>query len=265
MVTKDKLNIKIIDFGSCSDLDGTPFEEHFERQRNEEKRKRPHFKYFVGTPNYMPPECVRNKETNESSDVWSLGCLLHNLYIGFSPFTGRSEYLIFKKSLKLLYNKEEQVIPKEALEIIEACLQIEQKDRITMDELLKKNYFKNVSLNRIEFPRLREVAWKKWVKQQVDKVKEVKKIAKENEEAKAKMEGELKEEEKEQIKETERKFEEARKQFEEEFIEASDKLVTRVEEKQLYRAKCDLLKRQIEHECFGITFEVVDDDPELLT
>lgn len=43
----------------------------------------------------MAPEAINNKFTDYSSDVYSLGCLLYFLKLGFPPFLGNSEYLIF--------------------------------------------------------------------------------------------------------------------------------------------------------------------------
>ena len=39
---------------------------------------------FVGTPQFMAPECVHNKENSYSCDVWSLGCILYQLYCGIN-------------------------------------------------------------------------------------------------------------------------------------------------------------------------------------
>ena len=51
MVTKDEKLIKIIDFGSSLDLDGTDFERKIAELKKKEKKKRPDFVHFVGTPN----------------------------------------------------------------------------------------------------------------------------------------------------------------------------------------------------------------------
>lgn len=40
----------------------------------------------VGTPYYMSPEVLARQEYNEKSDVWSLGCLIHEMMTGQSPF-----------------------------------------------------------------------------------------------------------------------------------------------------------------------------------
>jgi len=39
-----------------------------------------------GTPLYMSPELVEEKPYNHTSDLWSLGCILYELYFGSPPF-----------------------------------------------------------------------------------------------------------------------------------------------------------------------------------
>jgi tetratricopeptide (TPR) repeat protein/tRNA A-37 threonylcarbamoyl transferase component Bud32 len=48
-----------------------------------------------GTPSYMSPEQVRNKMADARSDVFSLGCVLHECLTGRRAFTGESSAEIF--------------------------------------------------------------------------------------------------------------------------------------------------------------------------
>ena len=90
MITKDGKLIKLIDFGSSSDINGTDFEKKIEEMKKKEKKRRPDFVHFVGTPNYMAPECVHNKFSDKRSDLWSIGCILFDLFVGFPPFNGKT-------------------------------------------------------------------------------------------------------------------------------------------------------------------------------
>lgn len=143
MITKDKKNIKIIDFGSSLDIDGTDFEKKIAEAKAKEKKKRPEFIHFVGTPNYMAPECVHNKFSDKRCDYWSLGCVLFDLFTGFPPFNGASDYLIFQKSIEAKYIFPEGIIPPLAKDLIEKCIVIDPDKRLTIDEMLSHPYLKN--------------------------------------------------------------------------------------------------------------------------
>ena len=143
MVTKDEKSIKIIDFGSSLDLDGTDFERKMAELKKKEKKKRPDFLHFAGTPNYMAPECVHNQFSDKRSDLWSLGCVLYDLITGFPPFLGASEYLIFQKSIEAKYIFPEGVVPELAEDLIKKCIVIEADKRISIDEMLNHPYLKN--------------------------------------------------------------------------------------------------------------------------
>jgi serine/threonine protein kinase len=149
MVTKDELTVKIIDFGSCKDMEGTEFEKKFDMEREKQKSRKPVYKNFVGTPNYMAPECVRNKGSDFRSDVWSLGCLLYNLFTGFPPFLGKSEYLIFQKSTVCNFYYPEGIIPPLAMDLISKLIVLEPEKRITISEIYEHPYLCNE--NREEF------------------------------------------------------------------------------------------------------------------
>jgi serine/threonine protein kinase len=72
----DEMNaVKLIDFGSSDDLNDQSIRQTFDNEA--ENKKRGIHKYFVGTAQYMPPECMHNQPTDYSSDIWSLGCILY--------------------------------------------------------------------------------------------------------------------------------------------------------------------------------------------
>ena len=45
-----------------------------------------------GTPLYMAPELVQEKAYNHTVDLWSLGVILYELYVGQPPFYTNSIY-----------------------------------------------------------------------------------------------------------------------------------------------------------------------------
>lgn len=77
--------IKVIDFGTAKDLTRPDIK----GSGNGAKGKKV-FEHYVGTPNYMAPECIHNKASEKISDIYSLGGLLFFLKVGSPPFAGAS-------------------------------------------------------------------------------------------------------------------------------------------------------------------------------
>ena len=143
LVTKDEKLLKIIDFGSSYDLDGTEFSKKFDEEREKMKMKKPYYKHFVGTPNFMAPECVHNQFSDKRSDYWSLGCVLYNMFTGFPPFLGASEYLIFQKSIEGKYLFPKGIIPPLAEDLITKCIVVDANKRLNIDEMIQHPYLKD--------------------------------------------------------------------------------------------------------------------------
>lgn len=57
-----------------------------------------------GTPLYMSPELVEEKPYDHTADLWSVGCILYELYVGTPPFYTNSIFqlvsLIIKDPIK---------------------------------------------------------------------------------------------------------------------------------------------------------------------
>lgn len=88
-----------------------------------------HFKEFVGTPEYMPPEAINNKPADFRADLWSYGGTIFHLVTGQPPFKGGSEYLTFKRVLEQK-RRCPVGMPEDARDLIDALLRLDPKERL---------------------------------------------------------------------------------------------------------------------------------------
>jgi serine/threonine protein kinase len=277
MITKDELTLKVIDFGSCKDMEGTEFEKKIDEERKKDKRKKCDYKNFVGTPNYMAPECVRNRNSDKRSDVWSLGCVLYNLFVGFPPFMGKSDYLIFLKSTEAKYLIPKDIISPLAEDLITKLMVVDPEKRITMEQMYEHDFMKNAD-DKYPFMDLQDLAFRKIVilaksrfnkfKEISSKMKKIKEAEQLNEEYKRNY-GDSKEAANEnEIKINLKEKEELigdHKDGLEEFEKFIAGFVSEMEKinNEKYVNKVKFLETQMKHDLFGIEYEGFENDIKL--
>ncbi|KAL1206899.1 Mitogen-activated protein kinase kinase kinase 20 [Cardamine amara subsp. amara] len=106
---------------------------------------------FAGTPIYMSPESVSHGETGKGLDLWSLGCVVLEMYTGKSPWSHRENDDLedLKKCLKKCYAPLiPNDLPCDAKLFIMTCFAFEPDERKDALTLLRHSFLRG-DVNKI--------------------------------------------------------------------------------------------------------------------
>ncbi len=101
---------------------------------------------ICGTLEYLAPEMVSNSGHDEEVDIWALGILLFEMLTGRTPFhftEDKNELFNSIRNLKIVWTDE---FPKLAKDLVNKILVINPKDRLSLDEILNHQWFKDNAL-----------------------------------------------------------------------------------------------------------------------
>lgn len=91
----------------------------------------------VGTPYYLSPEVLEEKPYCQRSDIWALGCILFELCARRRAFEARNQAALILRIVQGQRDELPEDTSRELLAVVDACLQLEPKQRPTAARLLE--------------------------------------------------------------------------------------------------------------------------------
>jgi serine/threonine protein kinase len=99
---------------------------------------------FCGTPLYMAPEVARGDPYDNTADIWSIGCMLYQLLVGYLPFTANNAFQLVKVLEEGTYFLPKFVeVSDDCVRILTQCLQYDSKKRLNWQDLINDPYITN--------------------------------------------------------------------------------------------------------------------------
>jgi len=95
---------------------------------------------FAGTPGYLSPEVLRKEPYGKPADVWACGVILYILLVGYPPFWDEDQQRLYAQIKAAAYeypSPEWDTVSKEAKDLIDLMLVLDQKKRISAGAALK--------------------------------------------------------------------------------------------------------------------------------
>lgn len=141
-VNESESGVTLYDFGTAKDIE---FNIHGLGNGSTGWR---FYEHYVGTPQYMAPECIHNQRSDYKSDIYSLGGVLYFMVTGQPPYDGETEYLIFNKKI----NQEkidfsDHRFTDEFIALINTMMSFDGEQRPTIDQILERTQSWDEPLN----------------------------------------------------------------------------------------------------------------------
>lgn len=115
---------------------------------------------FVGSPFYVAPDVLKQKEYSTAVDFWSFGILLYRMLCGRPPFSGRNMKEVFDNILfsDLRFPSSVPVAP-EARDLISKLLIKDASKRITAKDIKVHPYWTGLDWKAVYERKVRPMRW----------------------------------------------------------------------------------------------------------
>jgi len=129
MEDEEEMNemIKISDFGLS--------------HRIPENENKVHLKYKLGTAGYIAPEIKNDSYIDQSADMWSFGVILYQMAVAYRP-TAIKNYKYGTGPIPFLQSHWKKFDFINLRNLIENCLKIDPKERISAEQAMNHPWFK---------------------------------------------------------------------------------------------------------------------------
>ena len=99
---------------------------------------------LCGSPIYMAPEIMKNKQYNNKSDLWSVGIILYEMLTGYPPFKAPNILSLFKKIKSTKLQLPNHVsLSDDGNDLLFSLLQINPDIRIDWNDFFNHSWIKN--------------------------------------------------------------------------------------------------------------------------
>ena len=117
-----------------------------------------------GTPLYMAPELVQEHPYNHTVDLWSLGIILYELFVGQPPFYTNSIYTLINLIINNPVKYTDNMSPN-FKDLLRGLLNKRPNERLGWPQLLNHPFLKETEHEKTERKR-RRALYLKWAKQE---------------------------------------------------------------------------------------------------
>ena len=97
---------------------------------------------IVGTPYYMSPELFANQPYNHKSDIWALGCCVHEMTSLKHAFSARSINALMYKVIKGKVPPIPLQYSKELVELVQLMMARSTEERPSVHQILRMTFIR---------------------------------------------------------------------------------------------------------------------------
>ena len=118
-------------------------------EKKEEIMDKEETNHIAGTLEYLSPKLLsgKRKNLNYFDDVWALGCVVYQFFVGTLPFNGKDKKEVLEKiNLPLIFPQE---IPQKAKELIDLIFSHGEDENLTIEDLKKNSFFDGIQWGKI--------------------------------------------------------------------------------------------------------------------